>query len=35
VTDEQLEEWLDLTTYPLAIRAVQSASGLAPVAEGE
>ena len=35
VTDEQLKEWLDLTTFPLAIKAVQAASGLAPVAEGE
>jgi hypothetical protein len=35
VTDEQLGEWLDLTTFPLAIKAVQSASGLQPVSEGE
>jgi hypothetical protein len=35
VTKEQLEEWLDLTTLRLAARAVQSASGLTPVSEGE
>jgi hypothetical protein len=35
VTDELLGEWLDLTTFPLTIKAVQAASGLAPVAEGE
>ncbi|HVJ09265.1 MAG TPA: hypothetical protein VM554_12865 [Acidisarcina sp.] len=35
VTDEQLAEWLDLHTFQLAIRAVQSASGMAPVSEGE
>jgi hypothetical protein len=35
VTDEQLEEWLDLTTFSLAIKAVQAASGATPVSEGE
>jgi hypothetical protein len=35
VTDEQLAEWLDMTTLPLAAKAVQSASGIAPVSEGE
>ena len=35
VTDEQLTEWLDMTTLPLAAKAVQSASGIMPVSEGE
>jgi hypothetical protein len=35
VTDDNLEEWLDLTTFPTIIRAVQGASGLEPVSEGE
>lgn len=35
VTDEQLAEWLDMTTLPLAVKAVQSASGIVPVSEGE
>ncbi len=35
ITAEQLAEWLDLHTFQLAVRAVQSASGLTPVPEGE
>ena len=35
VTDADLAGWLDLTTFKLAVRAVQGASGLEPVAEGE
>jgi hypothetical protein len=35
VADTQLSEWLDLTTLHLAAAAVQDASGLTPVAEGE
>jgi hypothetical protein len=35
VTDEQLAEWLDMTTLPMAAKAVQSASGITPVSEGE
>lgn len=35
VTDEQLEEWLDLHTFRIAIKAVQDASGMTPVSEGE
>lgn len=35
ISDEQLEEWLDLHTFLLAVRAVQNASGMQPVAEGE
>lgn len=35
VTDEQLGEWLDLHTFKLAIKAVQDASGMEPVATGE
>ena len=35
VTDEQLLQWLDLTTVPLVREAIQAASGLKPVAEGE
>jgi hypothetical protein len=35
VTDELLADWLDMTTLPLAIKAVQSASGITPVSEGE
>jgi hypothetical protein len=35
VTDEQLGEWLDLHTFGLAMKAVQAASGLTPVAAGE
>jgi len=35
VTDEQLTEWLDMTTLPMAAKAVQSASGITPVSEGE
>lgn len=35
VTQENLEEWLDLHTFRLAIKAVQDASGTTPVSEGE
>ena len=35
LTDEQLGDWLDLYTFPLAVKAVQSASGMTPVTEGE
>jgi hypothetical protein len=35
VTLENLNDWLDLTTFKLAMEAVQGASGLRPVAEGE
>ena len=35
VTDEQLSEWLDLHTFGMAMKAVQSASGMTPVSEGE
>jgi hypothetical protein len=35
VTDEQLTDWLDMTTLPLATKAVQAASGITPVSEGE
>jgi hypothetical protein len=35
VTDEQLGEWLDLYTFGQAMKAVQAASGLTPVAAGE
>ncbi len=35
VTDEQLGDWLDLHTFPIAIKAVQDASGMTPVTEGE
>jgi hypothetical protein len=35
VTQEQLEDWLDLYTFRLAIAAVQNASGMTPVTEGE
>ena len=35
VTDEQLADWLDLHTFGQAMKAVQAASGLTPVAVGE
>ena len=35
VTDEMLADWLDLHTFQQAVRAVQNASGLQPVSEGE
>jgi hypothetical protein len=35
VTDEQLWEWLDLNTFPEAIKALQASSGLKAVAPGE
>lgn len=35
VKQEDLEEWLDLHTFRLAIEAVQNASGLVPATEGE
>jgi hypothetical protein len=35
VTDEQLTGWLDMNTLPLISKAMQGASGMAPVAEGE
>ena len=35
VTDTQLSDLLDLHTFQLAAKAVQNASGLTPVAEGE
>ncbi len=35
VTDAMLADWLDLHTFGLAVRAVQNASGLQPVPEGE
>lgn len=35
VTQENLEEWLDLYTFREAIKAVQNASGMTPVSEGE
>jgi hypothetical protein len=35
VTDENLADWLDLTTFPAMIQAVQGASGVVPVPEGE
>jgi hypothetical protein len=35
VTQGQLEEWLDLYTFRQAIAAVQNASGMTPVTEGE
>jgi hypothetical protein len=35
VTDEQLADWLDLNTFPEAIKALQAASGIVPVSEGE
>jgi hypothetical protein len=35
VTRDQLEEWLDLFTFRQAIAAVQNASGMTPVTEGE
>lgn len=35
ITDEQLEDMLDLRTFRLAIRAVQDASGMEPVTQGE
>jgi hypothetical protein len=35
VTDEQLMSWLDMNTLPEAVRAVQGASGIKPVPEGE
>jgi hypothetical protein len=35
VIAEQLADWLDLHTFKLAVSAVQDASGIEPVAEGE
>lgn len=35
VTMEQLEEWLDLHTFIQALQAVQNASGMKAVSEGE
>ena len=35
VTDAMLDDWLDLYTFPLAIKAVQSASGMTPVTDAE
>lgn len=35
VTDEQLAGWLDMTTLPMSIKAVQAESGITPVSEGE
>lgn len=35
ITKEQLEDWLDIYTFKLAIGAVQNASGMTPVTEGE
>lgn len=35
VSDDNLRDWLDLNTLPLAIRAVGAASGMTPVSEGE
>jgi hypothetical protein len=33
ITDQDLTGWLDMTTLPLAVKAVQSASGITPVSE--
>jgi hypothetical protein len=35
VTDEDLDNWLDLTTLPLAIQAVASRSGVKALPAGE
>lgn len=35
VTDDQLEDWLDLRTFKLAIRAMQDAAGVEAVSAGE
>jgi hypothetical protein len=35
VSDEQLEDWMDLHSFSLAIKAVSAASGLTPVIQGE
>jgi hypothetical protein len=35
VTDGNLAEWLDLTTFKAAIQAVMVVSGIEPVSEGE
>ena len=35
VTDADLAGWLDMNTLPLAVKAVQAASGMTPVSEGE
>ena|ERR1700744_1243715 len=35
VTDEMLEEWLDMHTFKLAIKIMQDVSGVVPVSEGE
>ena len=35
ITDEQLAPWLDMNTMPEALRAVQGASGMKAVSEGE
>lgn len=35
VTDEQLAQWLDLHTLLLVSQAIQNASGMSPVSEGE
>lgn len=35
VTDDDLYGWVDMNSLPLAIEAVQAASGMKPVSEGE
>lgn len=35
ITEEQLADWFDLHTFKLAMQAVQAASGIEPVSEGE
>lgn len=35
VTNDQLADWLDLYTFKQALEAVQNASGMTPVNEGE
>jgi hypothetical protein len=35
ITDENLAEWLDMTTFQMALEAVRGVSGIVPVSEGE
>lgn len=35
VSDDDLKDWIDLRTFKLAIQAMQDASGVEAVAEGE
>jgi hypothetical protein len=35
IAQGDIEEWMDLTTFTQAVQAMQGASGMSPVTEGE